>query len=206
MSLHIPPATILIIPPLLVIPPPTTSAPRDITLSAAGSAISGYDFSGYITIDGSYATGSGKGLGNTGSYITIADNYGVYANFCSWKSGSIQMCRFTVNGTISCYSLTQTSDVTTKTNIVTLANALDNICQLRGVSYTSILDNSESIGVIAQEVELVIPQVVSTDENGIKGVAYTNLIGYLIESIKELNTKVENLTNRIIELESKKIV
>jgi hypothetical protein len=48
-------------------------------------------------------------------------------------------------------------------------------------------------GVIAQDVELVLPEAVSTDESGIKSVAYGNMVGLLIESIKELRDEVEKL-------------
>ena len=174
-----------------------------VTLKANGAAISGYDFSGYITIDGSSLYGTGRGLGNFGSSIKFGDVNGTYAWMHSHFANGLQQSVFTFTGFIKCNVLIQTSDANTKTNIVTLVNALDIVCQLRGVSYTNLTDNSDSVGVIAQEVELLIPQVVTTDQDGLKGVAYTNLIGYLIESIKELNTKVENLTNRITELESK---
>ena len=55
------------------------------------------------------------------------------------------------------------------------------------------LKTKRQSGVIAQEVEAVLPEVVDTDEEGIKSVAYGNMIGLLIESIKELKAEVETL-------------
>ena len=72
---------------------------------------------------------------------------------------------------------------------------------LRGVEYNDIRIEPEKkkIGLIAQEVELIIPEVVRTSEDdGLKSIEYQNLVGLLIESIKELNNKVSRLENIII--------
>ena len=76
---------------------------------------------------------------------------------------------------------------------------------LRGVSYTRTdsEDKSEKIGVIAQEVLEVLPQVVQQDENGKYSVAYGNMVGILIEAVKELNNKNIQLEARLSALESK---
>ena len=58
------------------------------------------------------------------------------------------------------------------------------------------------MGVLAQDVQKVAPEVISTDDNGKMGVCYSSLIGLLIEGIKELNNKINNLENRIKILES----
>lgn len=80
------------------------------------------------------------------------------------------------------------SDERLKNNIETIPNALEKILQLRGVTFTKIDgDNRRHVGVIAQEVENVLPEVVYTDENGMKSVAYGNLVALLIEAIKELS-------------------
>ena len=73
--------------------------------------------------------------------------------------------------------------------------ALEKVTQLRGASF--IKDGKESIGVIAQEVEEVVPEVVVTgkDEEGLKSVAYGNMVGLLIEAIKEQQIQIDKLTN-----------
>lgn len=85
------------------------------------------------------------------------------------------------------------SDERLKTDVKTIDNALDLVNKLRGVSFTK--NQKSGIGVIAQEMEKVIPEVVNTaeDEIGTKSVAYGNLVGVLIEAIKELSEKVEKL-------------
>jgi len=89
------------------------------------------------------------------------------------------------------------SDERLKTDVKTIDNALYLVNKLRGVSFTK--NKKSGIGVIAQEIEKIIPEVVNTaeDEMGTKSVAYGNLVGVLIEAIKELSEKVEKLERKI---------
>ena len=95
--------------------------------------------------------------------------------------------------------VTAFSDERLKRDIETIPNALDKVCQMRGVTFERIDDEgSRSMGVIAQEIEKIIPEVVREDssEEKIKSVAYGNLVGVLIEAIKELKDEVEQLKNK----------
>jgi len=87
--------------------------------------------------------------------------------------------------------ITSSSDERLKSDIRTIDNALEKVKQLRGTSY--VKDGKNSIGVIAQEVETVFPEVVLDDADGYKSVAYGNLVGVLIEAVKELSARVEQL-------------
>lgn len=97
----------------------------------------------------------------------------------------------TINGT-----LTQGSDISLKTNIQTIPNALEKTLQLRGVEYDRISTNKHELGLIAQEVEQVLPELVS-ESNGIKSVAYSNVVSILVESIKELKQEIDILREQI---------
>ena len=92
--------------------------------------------------------------------------------------------------------VTAFSDVILKDNIDTIDNALDRVKGMRGVFFDR-KDNKQQrqTGVIAQEVEPFLPEVVreTKDEKKIKSVAYGNMVGVLIEAIKELNAKIEEL-------------
>ena len=92
--------------------------------------------------------------------------------------------------------VTAFSDVILKNNIDTIDNALDRVKGMRGVFFDR-KDNKQErqTGVIAQEVEPFLPEVVreTKDERKIKSVAYGNMVGVLIEAIKELNAKIEKL-------------
>ena len=93
-------------------------------------------------------------------------------------------------------NVTAYSDERLKDNIKTLTNGLDKVKQLRGVTYTR--DEKESIGVIAQEVEKILPEIVLTadDEMGTKSVDYSRITAVLIEAVKELSTRVKELENK----------
>lgn len=99
------------------------------------------------------------------------------------------------NGDANLYGrLYQTSDRKIKKDIKTIENALIKVNGLNGVEYVNINDNSSHIGLIAQEVEPIIPQVVNYNpETDLKSVAYGNLTPLLINAIKELSEKIRVL-------------
>lgn len=115
-----------------------------------------------------------------------------------WNSGYIY--------NIYTYNFTNYSDKRLKKNIHTIKDALEKTSQLRGVSFEWKNDNADTgqkMGVIAQEVEKIFPDLVTEDEKGYKSVSYTQLVGVLIEAIKELKKDNENLEKRLDILESK---
>ncbi len=108
-------------------------------------------------------------------------NVGVGTNDAQYK--------LDVNGTIRGNNVSP-SDERWKTNIAPLTGSLQNVSRLRGVSYEWIDDAKGAgsrIGVIAQEVEKVYPELVSTDNKGYKSVDYAKMVAPLIEAVKELN-------------------
>ena len=90
------------------------------------------------------------------------------------------------------------SDARVKDNVKTIDNALKKVTKLRGVSYTrnDTEDKSTKIGVIAQEILKVVPEVVNKDNEGKYSVSYGNIVGVLIEAIKELEARVKELENK----------
>ncbi len=100
----------------------------------------------------------------------------------------------TFSGTVSAADFNSTSDISLKTNISTLENCLDKVLQIRGVNFDWKKDNKHSIGVIAQEVEPVLPEIVSGKD--IKVVNYNGLIGVLVEAIKEQQKQIDNLKDK----------
>ena len=91
----------------------------------------------------------------------------------------------------------QTSDIAFKENVSLLEDPLAKVMQIRGTEYDWKEGNKSykghDIGVIAQDVEKVLPEAVSTKPDGTKGVHYNKLIPLLIESVKELTNKVNEL-------------
>jgi hypothetical protein len=99
-----------------------------------------------------------------------------------------------VNGTIRATGdVIAYSDERVKENIKTIDNSLEKVNKLRGVEFNKIGEDKKSIGVIAQEIEKILPEVVKTDDEGMKSVAYGNVVGVLIEAVKELTKEVEDL-------------
>jgi hypothetical protein len=97
----------------------------------------------------------------------------------------------TMAGNVTAYS-----DIRLKDNIELIENALEKISQLNGVTFTRTDHEDKTrrhAGVIAQEVEKVLPEVVSEDNEGIKNVAYGNMVGLLIEAIKEQQKEINML-------------
>ena len=99
----------------------------------------------------------------------------------------------TINGTID-----SASDLKLKTNVTTIENALDKVLKLRGVEFDRVDIQDHQIGVIAQEVEKIIPEVVHGDDP--KSVSYGNLVGLLIEAIKEQNIEINRMKKEIEDL------
>jgi hypothetical protein len=98
-------------------------------------------------------------------------------------------------------TVTANSDIKLKENVRTIDNALSKVLSLRGVEYDRIDSGEHQIGVIAQEVEKIIPEVVypksPSPDYETKSVAYANLIGLLIEAIKEQNQRIEELERKV---------
>ena len=105
--------------------------------------------------------------------------------------------KLVVNGTTESASFNATSDRRKKENICVLENPLEKICQIRGVSFTFIDDKDEHkqkhAGIIAQEVDSIIPEVVCKKNDDLWTANYNSLIAYLIESVKTLKHENDDL-------------
>ena len=123
-----------------------------------------------------------------------------------WRDGGSTRYTFfpstanmTVNGTI-----TQNSDSRVKENVVEISDCISKVQAMRGVYYnrTDINTEATKVGVIAQEVETVLPElIIESPEDGLKSVAYSELTAVLINAIKEQQEIIEDLKTRIIKLE-----
>jgi len=97
-----------------------------------------------------------------------------------------------VNGNVAATAFYYTSDINLKTNVEPLSNSLEKILSLQGVSFNWKDSNEPSMGLIAQEVEKIFPEVVSGPE-GEKKIDYARLIAPLIEAIKEQQKEIKEL-------------
>lgn len=155
--------------------------------SEIGYGVHGESKSGVGVWGRSEYTGvSGHGIGASGTGI-----FGFGSGYAGFFSGDVY-----VSG-----NFTQSSDVRYKSNIATLPNALDTILNLRGVTYEWKRDEfkdknfkaGKQIGFIAQEVEKILPELVRTDANGYKSVAYVNVVPVLVEALKTQQQQIQAL-------------
>ena len=102
-------------------------------------------------------------------------------------------------GIITAQDFNSTSDENLKININTIEDPLAKVVQIRGVNFEWKENNKPSAGVVAQEIERVLPHLVS--EGDIKTVNYNGLIGLLIETVKEQQKQIDSLNNRLSKLE-----
>ena len=114
-------------------------------------------------------------------------------------------------GTLTAVRLVETSALKYKDNIESLGSTLDQVLKLRGVSFTKKNTGEQQIGFIADEIEKEFPQIVTKDNQGeIHGLSYQRMTAVLLESVKDLNSKIEaqnlfikDLLDRIEKLENK---
>ncbi|MFY7814276.1 MAG: tail fiber domain-containing protein, partial [Chryseobacterium taeanense] len=148
---------------------------------------------------------STNGNAEYGQFAMVAGNIGI--------GTSSPQSKLHVNGTIKASRIEGTSDRRFKKDIHKIYGATEKLNQLNGYTYTwrdksefpgQTLGEGKDIGVIAQEVEQVFPDAVSTNKDGYKSVNYNALVPVLIEALKESNNKIDRLEQRIKVLESEK--
>jgi hypothetical protein len=110
-------------------------------------------------------------------------------------TNSANLSSLNVTGIVTAIDFNSTSDINLKTNIKRIENPIDKVLQINGVEFDWKDNQQSSMGVIAQEVEKVFPNLVRTTEN--KSVNYNGLIGVLIEAVKEQQKQIEELKKLI---------
>jgi hypothetical protein len=162
----------------------------NLTSTVAGKAASGHTHTQLdITQDASTATDQYLlfvGASSTGQTVKA-------------KSGTAKLSYIPSTGVVSSTDFTATSDVRLKTDIATIQDAAWKVNQLRGVTFRrlDVPDRATHMGVIAQEVAEVVPEVVHTSSDGILSVAYGNLVGLLIEAIKAQDARITQLESQL---------
>ncbi len=159
------------------------------------SGYSGIGTSGYSGYSG--AAGPSSTINATDDTSTVADHYPVFVA----AAGSNQTAEVSTTklyyrpstGQLSATDFNTLSDIAYKEDIQPIQNALNKILDMRGVSYKMKDTKRKSLGVIAQEIENILPETVSKNTNGSKTVSYNNIIAVLIEAIKELKEEIDRL-------------
>lgn len=159
---------------------------------AATLANSGVTAGTYLKV-----TVDAKGRVTGASAMTPGDVTGALGFTPANKAGDSFTGSISVSGSITATGdITAYSDARLKADVETIADALERVRKLRGVTFNRTDTSSRGIGVIAQELAPVVPEAVMTHDDGLLSVAYGNLVGLLIEAVKALADKVERLEAR----------
>ena len=133
-------------------------------------------------------------------YITTSNSDGGEANIQA--SGNLL-----IGGNITAY---YSSDITLKENVRPIENALFKVNQLNGVKFTwnenaekADREKGEDVGLIAQDVQKVLPEIVQIRKNGTLAIQYEKVVPLLVEAIKDQQIIIENLQQRLELLEDK---
>ena len=145
---------------------------------------------------GSSAVSSSQGL-----ILDTNNNLGIGVNESSDLPLSYKLM---VSGSIKASgTVVQGSDSRLKEDIYPIDNALSRIENIDGVYFTYKDSGEKSIGVIAQDIQKILPEVVSEDNNGYLGVNYSGIVPVLIEAVREQSSIIKDLEDRISDLENK---
>jgi hypothetical protein len=153
------------------------------------------------TIVNVFSTDGGNMFEAPNNYVyrtgdTMSGGLNLPSNGLNVGSGQLQVSGGSVFSTGSFQAnanVTALSDERVKDDIETIEDALEKVKALRGVRYIRKDIGGQHIGVISQEVQKILPEVITESDDGMLHVAYGNIIGVLINAIKELAEKVEKL-------------
>jgi hypothetical protein len=128
-----------------------------------------------------------------------------YPSLATATSGSLTTATITSTklyfapstGQLNATELNSLSDETKKTNIKTITDSINKVKSLRGVTFNWKEDYRPSLGLIAQEVESVLPELIAVGPEGEKTLSYGNIVGLLIEAIKDQQKQIEDLQQSV---------
>ena len=182
----------------------------DTAQTLSNKSISGLTVTGALTAGGAAGT-SGQYLKTTGSgveWATISvdatqivqgtSNVAVAndANVTVQTGGSLCATFNTSNNLIVTGTVTAQSSIVLKNNVETIPDALSRVLNLRGVEWDYKSNGTHNMGVVAEEVEKEFPCLVHEGADGIKSVAYANIVGVLIEAVKDLKSEIDELRRK----------
>lgn len=157
----------------------------------------------YLTTNGTTASWATISAGITVSDDTTTD-VTYYPALFTTTSGSQSTAKVSSTelyfnpstGTLNAVTFNSLSDASQKTNLVKITNATETINKIDAYEFDWSANGKHSSGIVAQQLEQILPFLVDTNSDGIKSVNYSGLIAYLIESNKELSTRIEALENK----------
>ena len=183
-----------------------TNAIDRFTITRTGAAVFNTDYYDISCLNYSLKTNGGGTAILVDANSLVGIGGATQATYALTVNGNMK-----VTGLINSSNITETSDARYKTNVSTIGNALATVQQLRGVIYDwkrkdfpeMNFKQGKDLGLIAQEVEKVLPELVNTDEKGFKSVQYSHLVSVLVEAIKEQQKQIETLKAEVSDKDNK---
>jgi hypothetical protein len=169
--------------------PPNAGTSNQVLVTDGSGGTSWTSFSGGATVSDDTTT-------NASTYYLTMSNNQTSGTLSSAVVSSTKLYYNPSTGTLNATGFNSLSDAIKKTGISTISYSVDTVNKLRGVEFYWIESGKKSAGVIAQELENILPHLVDTNDDGVKSVNYLGIIGYLIESVKELDARVKALENK----------
>ena len=179
----------------------TTGVSAGIYGGASNSALITVGVDGRIT-SVSNVTISGGGGGaititndtntNSDTFYPLLSNNVVSGTLATANTSNTKLYYNANTGTLNATNFNSLSDEKYKKDIIVISNALNAVNQIQGVEFNWVDNGKKSAGFIAQEVEKILPHLVDTGENG-KTINYQGIIAYLVETVKDLNARLEKI-------------
>lgn len=161
-----------------------------LVLLAAAAALINFDRS----VEAAYLPGPSSQWTTSGSHIYFEGaNVGI-GNLPSPTE------KLDVVGNVKATSFIYSSDARLKSEVAVLTGALDKVMALEGVSFSWLANGEAEIGLIAQDVEKVVPELVVTGSDGLKSVKYGNIVALLIEAVQEQQAEIDSLRSELEKL------
>jgi hypothetical protein len=195
------------------IPSGIVSGSSQITFSGISSLPTLVSGSSQITYANVSSIPAGIVSGSSQVTLSSTTGYGSVLNQAVLTSSSPTFAGLTINGAITAtgdITAFFTSDKRHKNNIQTIPNALEKVLKLNGVTWEwnddvhEVTKSTPKTGLIAQEVQEVLPEVVKTRDDGFLALDYSKMMGLMVEAIKEQQTQIHSLTLEIEKLKEPK--
>jgi hypothetical protein len=177
----------------------------NVSLGAIGNVkITGGTNGQYLTTDGTGNLSFGAVTSGTTITNDTSTNATYYPIFTTATSGTISAANVSSSklyfnpstGDMSATNFNSLSDITYKTNVEPILNGMIVVTNIEPVSFNWIESGKKAYGVIAQEIEKILPEIVTTNADGTKTVSYDQIIPFLVSAIQDLNRQIQELKNK----------
>jgi hypothetical protein len=172
------------------------STTDDLKLASGTNITVAYTDDNTITISAGAATTLADDTTKSATYYPLFTTSSTNTNLTVSRVSSTKLTFNPSIGELGATNFNSLSDVRFKKDLQQISGALDKVKQLTGYTYTLVEENVRSSGLITQQVEKVMPEVIGGNDER-KTLAYGNMMGLIVEAIKELDIKLEHIQSQL---------